>query len=172
MAIQDSDPERRNLMVTSIAFIAFYYGGGSFPDSTVRLQVINAHFSKPAVLCVIAWLSFLWFIYRYWQTHNGNFTKLFKREFTLWSGKKYIRNYINTKINQNISSDSDEGYHVREILWQKGRVVARLQYALNVSRNEEGVICGWSESPPKKELKEIPMSDFKGWLLALRATVE
>lgn len=173
MAIQDSDPERRNLMVTSIAFIAFYYAGGSFPDSTIRLQVINAHFSRPNVLGFIAWLSFLWFIYRYWLTHNGNFSTMFKREFTRCSGKKFIINYISKRIDQTALSDKDEGYHVNAIVWQNGRVVARLQYALNVHRDQEGVINGWSgTSPSEKKNIDISFSDFRGWYVAIRATLE
>jgi len=171
MAIQDSDPERRNLMVTSIAFIAFYFAGGSFPEKSVRLQVINAEFTRPSVLCLIAWIAFFWFIYRYWQTHNGNFTTSSKNEFFKWNGRTFIRKYINRRLNQKLQSDNEEGCHVYRIFWRNGFVVADIQYALSVSRDQGGIVNSWS-SGDNNDKKEINLTDPIGWYVAIRATIE
>lgn len=70
MSIQDSSPERRNLLVLSIGIIVFYLAGGEFIDQSVRLQVINVHFTKPEMLMKLVWVLLFWFIYRYWVTIN------------------------------------------------------------------------------------------------------
>ncbi len=41
MQIQDSSPERRNLIILSISIIVFYLAGGELIDNSVRLQVVN-----------------------------------------------------------------------------------------------------------------------------------
>lgn len=70
MAIHDSDPERRNLVVTSLAFIVYYLAGGYITDNNVRMQIVNITFDNKAVLAVFVWVMLLWFAWRYWQTHK------------------------------------------------------------------------------------------------------
>ena len=53
MPLADNDPSRRNLMVTSLAFIAYFWADGCFTDSTVRLQVVNVSFDKPDVTSLL-----------------------------------------------------------------------------------------------------------------------
>lgn len=172
MAIQDSDAERRNLLVTAIAFIAYFYAGGSFPDTSVRLQVINADFSRPEVLGLIAWTAFIWFIYRYWQTHSGTFSKEFAREFSHWQTKNYIKKYASVKIGQDLVTDQDEGYHVNGITWKNRRVEISCIYAKNIGRNEEGGIQSYSQVVKEKQNDTIYMAGLSGWWFALRATIE
>ena len=62
---EDSYPERRNLIVTSLGFIAFSFAGGDLNDGVVQLGVINAKFNHPDFLIVLVWIIFAWFIYRY-----------------------------------------------------------------------------------------------------------
>ena len=70
MAIQDSDAERRNLMLASIGFVLYYSAGGHFVNNQVKIQVVNLAFDKPELLGVFAWLMLFWFLLRYWQTHK------------------------------------------------------------------------------------------------------
>lgn len=172
MAIQDSDPERRNLMVTAIAFIAYFYAGGSFPETSVKLQVINANFSRPGILGFIVWAAFVWFIYRYWQTHSGIFSKEFVGEFSRWQTKSYIKKYASVKVGQDLVTDQDEGYHVNGISWKNKRVEINCVYAKNIGRDEEGRIQSYSQVMKEKKNDVIPMSGFKGWWFAIRATAE
>lgn len=40
MAIQDSNPERRNLSVLSVAIILFYLGEGKLTDTAIRFSLV------------------------------------------------------------------------------------------------------------------------------------
>ena len=170
MAIQDSDPERRNLNVTSLAFIIYFYAGGSFPDpDVVRLQVINAKFSHPMMLTSIVWVMFVWFIYRYWLTHNGDFSSAFKNEFIKLQNKEYIGEYVSKCIGHDIVADSEEGYHVLDLNWQDGSVIVKYAYAKNLSRHVNGKI---RTQTGLDNQERIELTDFWGWILAIRATIE
>jgi hypothetical protein len=172
MAIQDSDPERRNLLVTSLAFIVFFYAGGSFPENEVRLQVINASFSDPKVLCVIAWVLLFWFLYRYWQTHSSSFSDGFENEIRRYHGKVYFLKYVSKKIGKPMIEDKEEGYHVEGMIREKGKIGIRYSYASSVGREKKtGQITSWSNR--KEDDKGVVyLDDFIGHLLRLRAYIE
>ncbi|WP_303902903.1 hypothetical protein [Thiohalomonas denitrificans] len=70
MPISDSSPERRNLVLISVAFILFYAAGGSFDGGEIKLLVVNLQFSKPEILTISAWVLLFWFALRFYQkTH-------------------------------------------------------------------------------------------------------
>lgn len=70
MPISDSSPERRNLILISLAFILYYAAGGRFHGGEIRFFVVNLQFSKPAVLGMFAWVLLFWFALRFYQkTH-------------------------------------------------------------------------------------------------------
>ena len=94
MPVQDSDPERRNLMVTSLGFIAYYLAGGHVVENKIRIQVINISFDYPIVLAVMAWLMLLWFALRYWQTHRNEALKHIKSSMILPPLGKVVKNYV------------------------------------------------------------------------------
>lgn len=73
MPISDSNPERRNLTLASIAFILFFSAGGTLSDDNVRLVVVNATFTKPYVISVFCWALLLWFAIRFWQKNHLSF---------------------------------------------------------------------------------------------------
>jgi hypothetical protein len=175
MALQDSDSERRNLVVASIAFIAYFYAGGSFPETTIQLQVINARFSKPEILSLIVWAMYFWFIYRYWVTHRDAFTVAFSAEFNEWRRRPYIRNYVNKYFSQVLHPNSmTHEYYPADMTWRSGRVIITCHYSA-IDRNEEGDIRSISsisgieleEHPPQL----IPLKSFNEWMLALRASI-
>jgi len=173
MPMQDSDPERRNLMVTSIAFIAYFYAGGSFPESNVRLQVINAEFSQPEILALIAWSTFCWFIYRYWVTHRGNFIASFSNEFTEIREKLYIINFLNKELKQTLHiNEPNNEYYASNLRWVGGSVVATCNYA-SITRNPEGKIVSSSSGGGihNRAPKYIKFKGIKGWFLVFRATL-
>ena len=79
MAIQDSNPERRNLSLLSISIITFYAAGGEVIDNVVRFQIINVGFHKPEVLAYFVWGILCWFCFRYWLLNRDGWKKeLFK----------------------------------------------------------------------------------------------
>ncbi|WP_147456307.1 hypothetical protein [Stutzerimonas nitrititolerans] len=172
MAYEDSDPERRNLMLTSLAFIAFSLAGGEFRENVVQLQVINAHFTKPNILAVMAWMMLFWFIYRYWQKHSGNFTKEFKSEFAEWQHKEYIRNYFNIKLDGKTITDKDEGHHINDIEWTTKGIVISYFYGSDLKRGKDRRIGSYSSRGGNSSDGKTTINDFKGWLVGFRATVE
>ncbi|MBT3017314.1 MAG: hypothetical protein KME63_16360 [Candidatus Thiodiazotropha sp. (ex Clathrolucina costata)] len=172
MAIQDSNAERRNLTVTSIAFIAYFYAGGSFPDTSVKLQVINAEFSQPEMLAVIAWGMLVWFIYRYWQAHGGSFVNDFRSEFNEWKSRQYIKKYVASRIGCDLATDKVEGYYVTSIFWKNWYVSTSCVYATNIGRRSDGTIQSYSQGPSEKQIPEIKFTNLNGWVLALRSTME
>ncbi len=70
MAIQDIDPERRNLMVTSLGFIIFYLGEGKMESDKLTLPLVNIEFKNTVFLASMAWIMLFWFVFRYWQTRD------------------------------------------------------------------------------------------------------
>ena len=172
MAIRDSDPERRNLVVTSLAFIVYYYAGGSFPDKSIRLQVINVDFSHPYILGVIAWVALFWFIYRYWLTHQGSFISGYSAELSNYLYEPYVKNYVSTKSNQVFVTDNDEkeGYYLKSLRWQSARVVSDCIFVTNITRNKTGGIPSYQSNPDDERNFTIKYTDFYGWVVVLRAT--
>jgi hypothetical protein len=114
MAIQDTDPERRNLTVTSVAFIAYYYAGGEVLSNEVRIQVVNVAFSNPMVLAVMAWILLLWFALRYWQTRNSRFVDEFVGEVQPWKTRPYVLRYAERKLKS--KTNVDGGFHISGIV--------------------------------------------------------
>ncbi len=82
MTIQDSSPERRNLVVLAVSIIIFYLAGGEFIDQSVKLQIINVKFTNPDILRHFIWVLLLWFIFRYWITMQGSWQNTFGQEIS------------------------------------------------------------------------------------------
>lgn len=80
MAIEDSNPSRRNLVVTSLAFVAYYYAGGYFKNHELTLEVVNLSFTDYWVLGFFAWGLLIWFAYRYWVEHRGELFAAFQSD--------------------------------------------------------------------------------------------
>ncbi|WP_417521897.1 hypothetical protein [Marinobacter sp.] len=72
MPISDSSPERRNLVVVSVAFILFYLAEGSVSGNSLRLFFVNIEFNEPVVLAYGAWVFLFWFGLRFWQKNGFN----------------------------------------------------------------------------------------------------
>lgn len=108
MALQDSNPERRNLLVLALSIIVFFLAGGEFTDSTVRLQVINVQFSNPEVLTYFVWGLLVWFLFRYWLIHQGEWKKEFYSELGYVPTIIYSR-YLTKRFG--LSDDYSRSYH-------------------------------------------------------------
>ncbi len=65
MAIEDSNPERRNLTVLSSAIIIYYLGEGKIQENTLTLEIVNVVFSNTEMLTIIVWVMLGWFTFRY-----------------------------------------------------------------------------------------------------------
>ena len=123
MPISDNVPERRNLVVLSTSIIIFYLAGGSITDDTVRLQVINANFSKPEVLAYFIWFLLFWFCYRYWLTQQGSWKEGYLQELSKDGPQVIIYPYLVKKFNlSNDSSNTPPSKHWVYIETQHGSI--------------------------------------------------
>jgi hypothetical protein len=170
MSIQDSNAERRNLVVTSMAFIAYFYSGGELADNVVRLQIVNVKFAYPSVLGAFAWLLLLWFLYRYWLTNSGKFTSMFKAEIGAWYSKDFVCNHIASRLNVKLASENGEGFYVSRVWWENFTLYGECFHASNVNRDKiTGKVTSYSKGTQHDEKRTIGFTGFSGRLLTLRA---
>lgn len=81
MAIEDSNPERRNLVVLSMAIIAFYVGGCEIPPTgEIELPLIKLKFTDAYHLAWLVWIMLCWFLFRYWVAHHHMIEDLINQE--------------------------------------------------------------------------------------------
>ena len=110
MAIEDSCPTRRNLMATSLAFIAYFFGGGKFESGEISLQVINVKFDNVFFLSFLAWTLLLWFAYRYKQKVKNSLLNQLNSFFRKETKDKFVANFISKKLNEPFPAKGNEGF--------------------------------------------------------------
>ena len=176
MAIQDSIPERRNLLLISLCFIIFFLGGGSFPKDEIRLLVISVCFSRPEVLGIIVWLVFFWFLYRYWVVHRHLFLSEYREEINKLRDKPFFRKFIERTIGRSLalnvagSKPNETGMVVEWLRWHEGCLKASVM-EIRLSRGELGIIS--ARGPVEGGLSEtISLKGFVGRFVTLRLAVE
>ena len=123
MPISDNDPERRNLVVSSVCFILYYLAGGTFRENIVRLQVVNVEFSRPYVLAVLAWVMLFWFAFRYWQKNRGVIGQTFHEDIKGMSRSRIIVWYISNKTGKKFRQPN--GFIPDELNKDHGRLAIR-----------------------------------------------
>lgn len=152
MAIQDTDPERRNLVVCSMAFIIYYYGEATFPDSAIRLQIINAHFQNIQFLVGLAWAVIFWFLYRYWLSHSGDFKRHYSGELQKFINEPFIQKFVSKVVSGPIAKKPDtDGYVVSGIWNRKAHVVVEYKYGQQIE---------WQSD--KKPRKYVVLGSYSG----------
>ncbi len=179
MAIQDSDPERRNLMVTSLAFIAYFFGGGSVTQSTIKLPIVNIEFSNATFLAAMAWAVFAWFIYRYWLAHHGKFLPVFKDELYDWRLSSQIENYltehvpgeiVKSAVNQSeIETANNTGNLIITIELLKRRPDITYIENTTIRRSSDGVVGSYHGNTQNKILS---LEGIKGWIVVAKCISE
>lgn len=67
MSLEDSNPHRRNLVVTACAFIVYFMADGQFADDkTISLSILSLKFHDTFWLGFFAWLALFYFMYRFY----------------------------------------------------------------------------------------------------------
>ena len=94
MAIEDNNPERRNLVITSLGFILYYLGGGEVVDGVLSIQAVNLKFHNSFVLAITPWVMLLWFLWRYWQDHRGRAFDQFRKDAYSYVPHEFLTEYI------------------------------------------------------------------------------
>jgi hypothetical protein len=105
--MQDSNPERRNLTVLSVAIIIYYFAEGNVDPSHLRLGLLDMHFNEPGNLVIAMWVMLLWFLYRHFVVNYEVFCNELKKDFmtlnvnfigalTIGKTELYKHNFKNT----------------------------------------------------------------------------
>lgn len=156
--MSDGNPERRNLVLLSMAIIIFYIADGEIIDSSLRLQFINIQFNNFQILSSVVWMILFWFLFRYRLTTLGIFEKEFKSEFSDVSRQHpilavYINNFL-TDYTQ------DYGHNQRN---------ASISLYRNKNMDCYAYISGikLKSSPQSKENHQSPIKSPLGWLLLI-----
>ena len=71
MTYSDNNPERRNLIVLSLAIIVFYLGEGYLLKEEISFTLINIGFHNQDILVVLIWTLLGWFLFRYIVTNRN-----------------------------------------------------------------------------------------------------
>lgn len=160
--VEDSSPERRNLVVSSMGFIAYYYGHGFFRENEISIQAINLHFKSPVIIGVMAWAAFFWFLLRYWQVTRGLYMRQFKLELNEFKDYGFVIAYVEKSLN--MESERDGGFRLYAPHFDGW--VMKIPYAIisNPHYGVDGEIVGFIPA----EDGEVPLVGFNGALLSSR----
>jgi hypothetical protein len=168
MPVQDQNPERRNLALTSISIILFYLAGGHLENNTVRLQVINVNFDNPEVLTSAVWLALLWFAYRYWVTHRGSIWRGINSEISHFSNDRILKAYIAGQTGERVVADEENGQHISGVNIERHNLVAIVQVANDVRRDStSGQIKSAKSGLDQANAKRLPVTGWKGRAVAI-----
>lgn len=126
MAIHDSNPERRNLTILSLAIIIFYCADGEISDDRIRLLVVNMEFGKDEFLQYFLWIILFWFFFRYRLTNREKFKENYLEEITKAPNKIHI-NYYNKLFELDLDLKNIKN-HIFEVKTNKNNGNIEFQY--------------------------------------------
>ena len=134
MPISDNNPERRNLVVTSIGFIAYYLGDGRIDNEILKIQAISITFENTAVLAAMAWIMLFWFFIRYKQIHGGMLQQAILNEAVQEKRNSILIKYLQQKTGKPYCQQN--GFIIHDIEPRKGNW--QVQIALIVGGKNSG----------------------------------
>lgn len=102
MPYSDSNPERRNLIVLSLAIIIYYIGGGEISEQTINLPLINIVFNNKDILTAFVWLMLHWFLFRYIVTNRSSYGRSLD-EHRAYTNMEYpiVKSYMDAHLGAN-----------------------------------------------------------------------
>ncbi len=166
--MHDPNPERRNLLVTSIAFLLYFLAGGKLADDVVRLHFINLKFENPLVFVIFAWVILLWFLFRYWLLHSGKFTKAFREELTEYHNHKPLVKEVERQLGRRLSDDKEAGPHMNGLTFKTLTLKVPIVWAKQVSRDRRtGRITSRSGDVEEKGIDSIFLKGIRGRSISL-----
>ncbi|MCC5855110.1 MAG: hypothetical protein JJU10_05415 [Idiomarina sp.] len=128
MELSEHVPERRNLTVISLAFIAYYFGGGELVGDKLHLGVVSAEFSNAKFLAIMAWIIFGWTIWRFWVVTRNQLIVSLNREL---KDEFFFNKYL--AIAEELISKSDDSNTAPQKISVTGVRVARFMINIDVS---------------------------------------
>lgn len=173
MALQDSNPDRRNLVATSVAFIAYYYGGGQFSGESINLMVMSLKFSEPCVLAFMAWFALFWFLYRYWLNNKGLYKEKYNPIYYGSYDNKYFRRYLEKKAGIRLAVlNEKQGYLFSKLTRRKSKVYLAYRHANMITWNQETGKVESSAGTVNQDKCDVPLEGLKGYLLRVYYLLE
>ena len=170
MPIQDTNAERKNLLIASIGFIFFFWGGGNFKGNSLKLPLLNIEFENTITICILIWCMLFWFAYRYWLKHSFEFLNDFTNELSNLSDRKSIELYISGFLSSPIVSDQMEGFHIKQMYWKSGRLYTDCFYSISCTRDKVSNLPVMIHGHASNHDTHIKFSGKDGWILAVRIT--
>lgn len=143
MAIYDSNPERRNLVITSLCFVIYYMADGQFDDTNnIKLHVINVSFNNTEFLRYFALFMLFWFLFRYWQASRGTFKNNFKKELeslhTLPSVARILKKMIlHNHRKHKDSIDQLDQIHRVSLIYGSNKWKIRYNYRIRTTEDQK-----------------------------------
>lgn len=95
--IQESDVERRNLMVMSWSIIIYNFADGTF-GNTLKLPLTSIEFTNTKALIYIAWFMLFWFSIRFWQKHRLSFIYQIEQHISSNHSKEFIYKCLENEL--------------------------------------------------------------------------
>lgn len=109
MAIEDSNPERRNLTVMSAAIIMFYLADGQFANKReITLEIIDVTFNNASALTIMMWFMLFWFAFRYWIENKNRIMNEFYYEL---NRSIYLSWFINSFYGKKLFPNVKDGFN-------------------------------------------------------------
>jgi hypothetical protein len=174
--IQDSDAARRNLTVTSIGFLIYFWCGGSLENDSLKLPMISVEFSRPNVVALLSWVALIWFFYRYRLAHKSKFKEKFEYELRANPYMEMANEYAKEYKNITGVGIGEKGHHLSRLYWnwslfdwRRAGFYADYVFGDNFSYEVER----WREHGFKgrsKQNRTIKYSDWAGWKAAIQIT--
>lgn len=143
MEYHDSDPERRNLVLISFAFLVYFIGDGEFKSGDINFQIVNLHLNNQVGLAVIAWAMLLWFFYRFMLKHSSTFLTLFRSELGEFLHRRYIRKFVEKSLKESLlpqikfptnTNEEEDGWLIHSIRHHRGKYFIHTQHVENLKR--------------------------------------
>jgi len=156
MPAADKNPERRNLMMTSLAFIVFYLGDARPIENEIRLMFINLHFSDAQALIYMAYTMWGWFFWRYWIQNKGSVFGNLRNDVSAAANEKprTLAGYVSRDTELVFQSSTPGGFVVKALNWKNTRFGLPKRWAV-VARVYTNYEKAWQD-------REIPLVGFSG----------
>ena len=137
MPILDNNPERRNLFVTSSAFVIYFLGEGRLSDNVLSIQAISITFDKPIVIAVLAWVMLFWFFLRYRQLCSGELNKAIFEEVNSEISNLTLVEYLKSKTKMPYKDEN--GFTIKQIIPKRRKWSVQISIIKGGKRSDGGI---------------------------------
>jgi len=172
LSMSDGNPERRNLVLLSVAIILFHLADGGFIDKKLKLPFINIQFDNFEILGSFIWILLFWFLLRYWQTTKGNFTTEFRSELSDVSSKSFIM-MMYIKFKRNLHYKKINGYesiYLQPVSESNYKIV--LSNKILEGEIKKGKVTKVTKKVAFEEKESILLNNFIGKTILLLTKIE